>query len=110
MQKAPEGRAPEQLRLPFQMVCHEIAESYPGGIQVFHDAAHPGIMHFIALDGIQHEFADKLAAQASSYLTVEVQVGLGLPVSGLERWKEGYIHSCWPGIWQDARTDRIRHP
>lgn len=93
MQKAPEGRAPEQLRLPFQMVCHEIAESYPGGVQVFHDAAHPGIMHFIALDGIQHAFADKLTVQASSCLTVEVQVGLGLPVSGLERWKEGYIHS-----------------
>ena len=101
MQKAPEGRAPEYLRLPFQMVCHEIAESYPGGVQVFHDTAHPGIMHFIALDGIQHEFADKLAAQASSYLIVEVQVGLGLPVSGLERWKEGYIHS--PGL-ESGRT------
>ncbi|OMF80045.1 response regulator [Paenibacillus glucanolyticus] len=110
IQHTPKGRAPEQLHLPFEMVCHEIAQSYPGSIQVFHDAAHPGIMFFITLDGVQHEFTRKLAEDAASYLTMDVQVGLGLPVSGLERWKEGYIHSLLAWNLAERQKEQDRTP
>ncbi|WP_127536133.1 response regulator transcription factor [Paenibacillus illinoisensis] len=90
---ASEIRIPEDMHLPFQMVCHEIAESYTGTALVFQDTAHPGIMHFMILDGMQHEFVERLRIQIMSYLTMEMQIGIGLTVAGLERWKEGYVHS-----------------
>ena len=108
VQHNPQARAPKHMRLPFEMVCHEIAQSYQDSVQVFHDTAHPGMMHFITLDGVQHEFANKLAGQAALYLSMDVQVGLGLPVSGLERWKEGYIHSllAWNLAGRQGGQDR----
>ncbi|MGF9695761.1 response regulator transcription factor [Paenibacillus sp. MABNR03] len=90
---ASETRVPEDMHLPFQMVCREIAQSYSGSAHVFQDTAHPGIMHFMLLDGVQHQFAERLSAQVNSYLTMEVQMGIGLTVAGLDRWKEGYVHS-----------------
>ncbi|MFC9708241.1 response regulator [Paenibacillus sp. NPDC056933] len=108
MQTASVGRVPETLHFPFELLCHEMAQSYPDNVQVFHDGAHPGIMHFITLESIQHEFAQQITAQTRSVLTMDVQVGLGLPVSGLERWKEGYIHSLL--AWNSAgRKDAQDH-
>jgi len=102
-------RIPETLHLPFELLCHEIAQSYPDNVQVFHDGAHPGIMHFITLEGIQHEFAQQITAQTRSVLTMDVQVGLGLSVSGFERWKEGYIHSllAWNSAGRKGAQDRV---
>ena len=90
---ASESRVPEDLHLPFQMVCRELTESYTESALVFQDTAHPGIMHFMIMDGVQHEFSERLRVQMMSYLTMEVQIGIGLTVTGLERWKEGYVHS-----------------
>lgn len=109
MQTASGERIPETLHLPFELLCHEIAQSYPDNVQVFHDGAHPGIMHFITLEGIQHEFAQQITAQTRSVLTMDVQVGLGLSVSGFERWKEGYIHSllAWNSAGRKGAQDRV---
>lgn len=102
-------RVPEKLYLPFELLCHEMAQSYPDNVQVFHDGAHPGIMHFITLEGIQHEFAQQITAQTRSVLTMDVQVGLGLSESGFERWKEGYIHSllAWNSAGRKGAQDRV---
>ncbi|MEC0108996.1 response regulator [Paenibacillus taichungensis] len=109
IQTASVERIPEKLHLPFELLCHEIAQSYPDNVQVFHDGAHPGIMHFITLEGIQHEFAQQITAQTRSVLTMDVQVGLGLSVSGFERWKEGYIHSllAWNSAGRKGAQDRM---
>ncbi|WP_413026387.1 response regulator transcription factor [Paenibacillus taichungensis] len=109
IQTASVGRVPEKLYLPFELLCHEMAQSYPDNVQVFHDGAHPGIMHFITLEGIQHEFAQQITAQTRSVLTMDVQVGLGLSVSGFERWKEGYIHSllAWNSAGRKGAQDRM---
>ncbi|WP_408894770.1 response regulator [Paenibacillus taichungensis] len=103
------GHVSETLHLPFELLCHEMAQSYPDNVQVFHDGAHPGIMHFITLEGIQHEFAQQITAQTRSILKIDVQVGLGLSVSGLERWKEGYIHSllAWNSAGRKGAQDRV---
>jgi two-component system response regulator YesN len=109
IQTASGERVPEKLHLAFKLLCHELAQSYPDNVQVFHDGAHPGIMHFITLDGIQHEFAQQITAQTRSVITMDVQVGLGLPVSGLERWKDGYIHSllAWNSAGRKGAQDRV---
>ncbi|SLJ96369.1 MULTISPECIES: response regulator [unclassified Paenibacillus] len=109
IQTASVERVPEKLYLPFELLCHEMAQSYPDNVQVFHDGAHPGIMHFITLEGIQHEFAQQITAQTHSVLTMNVQVGLGLSVSGFERWKEGYIHSllAWNSAGRKGTQDRV---
>ncbi|NEU59650.1 response regulator [Paenibacillus sp. ALJ109b] len=109
IQTASVGRVPEKLYLPFELLCHEMAQSYPDNVQVFHDGAHPGIMHFITLEGIQHEFAQQITAQTRSVLRMDVQVGLGLSVSGFERWKEGYIHSllAWNSAGRKGAQDRM---
>lgn len=109
IQTASWERIPEMLHLPFELLCHEIAQSYPDNVQVFHDGAHPGIMHFITLEGIQHEFAQQITALTRSVLTMDVQVGLGLSVSGFERWKEGYIHSllAWNSAGRKGAQDRV---
>lgn len=109
MQTALGERIPETLHLPFELLCHEIVQSYSDNVQVFHDGAHPGIMHFISLEGIQHEFAQQITAQTRSVLTMDVQVGLGLSVSGFERWKEGYIHSllAWNSAGRKGAQDRV---
>ncbi|WP_072732515.1 response regulator [Paenibacillus sp. ov031] len=109
IQTASVERIPEKLHLPFELLCHEMAQSYPDNVQVFHDGAHPGIMHFITLEGIQHEFAQQITAQTRSILTIDVQVGLGLSVSGFERWKEGYIHSllAWNSAGRKGAQDRV---
>ncbi|UPK47300.1 response regulator [Paenibacillus pabuli] len=109
IQTASVGRVPETLHLPFELLCHEMAHSYTDNVQVFHDGAHPSIMHFITLEGIQHEFAQQITAQTRSVLTMDVQVGLGLSVSGFERWKEGYIHSllAWNSAGRKGAQDRV---
>ncbi|WP_413377847.1 response regulator transcription factor [Paenibacillus taichungensis] len=109
IQTASVERVPEKLYLPFELLCHEMAQSYPDNVQIFHDGAHPGIMHFITLEGIQHEFAQQITAQTRSVLTMDVQVGLGLSVSGFERWKEGYIHSllAWNSAGRKGAQDRV---
>lgn len=108
-QTASVERVPETLHLPFELLCHEMAHSYPDNVQVFHDGAHPGIMHFITLEGIQHEFAQQITAQTHSVLTMDVQVGLGLSVSGFERWKDGYINSllAWNSAGRKGAPDRV---
>ncbi|MFB8373787.1 response regulator transcription factor [Paenibacillus taichungensis] len=109
IQTASVERIPEKLYLPFELLCHEMAQTYPDNVQIFHDGAHPGIMHFITLEGIQHEFAQQITAQTRSVLTMDVQVGLGLSVSGFERWKEGYIHSllAWNSAGRKGAQDRV---
>ncbi|WP_449008813.1 response regulator transcription factor [Paenibacillus taichungensis] len=109
IQTASVERIPEKLYLPFELLCYEMAQSYPDNVQVFHDGAHPGIMHFITLKGIQHEFAQQITAQTRSVLRMDVQVGLGLSVSGFERWKEGYIHSllAWNSAGRKGAQDRM---
>ncbi|WP_231638592.1 response regulator [Paenibacillus sp. JCM 10914] len=87
------GRTPVQLRLPFQMVCHEIAQTYHQTIQIFHDPAYPGFMHFVAIGGTQRVFAERLKQQANSYLNIDVQISIGQPVKGFSAWKEGYMYA-----------------
>ncbi|GAS81273.1 response regulator [Paenibacillus amylolyticus] len=93
-------RSHEQMHLPFELVCYEIAQSDSDNVQVFHDSAYAGIMHFMVQDGMQHEFIQQLTGHTASVFSMKLKIGVGLSDSGLEQWKEGYIHSLL--AWNSA--------
>jgi len=98
------GRDLEQLRLPFHMLCYELAQLHSENIQVFRDHANAATVHYVIAGGLQQEFARRLTEQADALLNVDVLIGIGRPVTGLARWKEGYLHSllAWNMAWRQG--------
>lgn len=88
-----DGRTPDKLRLPFEMICREFAEGWRVAPQHFRDPAYPGLMHFI-FPGAQEdcsEFADELRACVAVHLSMEPAVGSGQAALGFAEWREGYM-------------------
>lgn len=88
-------RSPDKLRLPFEMVCREVAEITPGQFLVFRDANYAGLMHFIAVEseaGLD-VFVDTLRVAVTNHLGFQPVISIGKPVIGLKQWKDGYLSS-----------------
>lgn len=88
-------RSPDKLRLPFEMVCREVAEIIPGQIQVFRDANYTGLMHFIAVasnTNLDH-LVDTLRIAVTDHLGYQPVISIGKTVIGLNQWKYGYLSS-----------------
>ncbi|MDF2959698.1 MAG: YesN8 [Paenibacillus sp.] len=101
-----EERTPDKLRLPFEMICREFAETYPEEQpQIFRDANYPGLIHFIfANDEPAIEaFAEALRLCVTGHLAFEPVIGIGQPVTGFTGWKEGYISALL--AWNLSESD-----
>jgi two-component system response regulator YesN len=91
-----EERTPDKLRLPFEMICREFAETHPAGPLAFRDDGYPGLMHWVAPDrgeAAAAEWAEALRACVADQLGFEPVVGIGRPAAGFQAWKEGYLSS-----------------
>ncbi|MEK3783039.1 response regulator [Paenibacillus sp. FSL R5-0810] len=99
------GRDLEQLRLPFHMLCHELAQLHSENIQMFRDHANAATVHCVIARGLQQEFARRLTEQADALLDVDVLIGIGRPVTGLARWKEAISIPSSLGTWLGVRAD-----
>jgi two-component system response regulator YesN len=98
------------MNLAFQMLCRETAERWEG-IYPFYDVSHPSMMYFlIILDEpkVQNDLADRyvneLRNNIKKYLRVESVIGLGEPVKGLQRLKNGYTSSIL--AWSQSTTQQ----
>ncbi|WP_261381474.1 response regulator transcription factor [Paenibacillus cremeus] len=85
------GRTPERLRTPFEMLIREFAESYAAELQpaVFRDPSYPGLVHVI-LPGEAEAFVRELRDCVQQHLGFEPAVGVGRQVTGFQEWKEAY--------------------
>jgi two-component system, response regulator YesN len=88
-----QSRTPDMLRMPFEMICKEFAQSHPLQPTAFHDSNYPGLMHYIVPDAGDQvpAFLRDLSACISSHLSIEPFIAAGEPVTGLEQWKDGYM-------------------
>ncbi|MDF2922370.1 MAG: YesN8 [Paenibacillaceae bacterium] len=88
-----DGRTPDKLRLPFELICREFAEQSPEKPQQFLDPNYPGLMHFIlpARQDLLESFAKRLKDCVSGHLQMEPAIGLGQAVGGFAEWREGYL-------------------
>ncbi|UUZ83585.1 response regulator [Paenibacillus sp. P26] len=92
---AADGRTPDKLRSPFEMICREFAEKHPTQPQVFRDGNYPGLIHFILSDDESAiaDFISDLHACVAGHLSFEPVIGCGEQVTGFASWKEGYLSS-----------------
>jgi two-component system response regulator YesN len=99
-------RSPDKFRLPFEMVCREFAESYPGQPQAFRDANYPGLLHFIVSEDVTaiSVFADSLRTCIIDHLGFEPAIGIGQSATGLEEWKEAYMSSLLAWNFKDNES------
>ncbi|MGG6314509.1 response regulator transcription factor [Paenibacillus macerans] len=83
------------LRLPFELLCRELAGETGHGIPVFREARHPDLLFAIVRDdpGEVRDFTAQVADIIRSYLKREVLVSAGETAQGLEAWREGYLSS-----------------
>lgn len=85
-------RPAEQFRLPFELLCRELADGRDDDLQLFKDGHYPGLMH-IAVRGSGREagqFVHELEQAVRLHLGFDPSVGIGALVTGFANWKEGY--------------------
>ncbi|MDF2837237.1 MAG: YesN8 [Paenibacillus sp.] len=87
-----ESRPAEQFRLPFELLCRELAEGREEDVQVFRDEHYPGLMHAIIRGDNAKAigFMDELRETVRRHLGFEPTIGIGDAVTGFGQWKEGY--------------------
>ncbi|UJF33424.1 response regulator transcription factor [Paenibacillus hexagrammi] len=101
-----EERTPDKLRLPFELIGREFAESWEEPLEVFRDPNYPGLLHAVIqgdLDSAQR-FARAFKDCVSRQLAYEPVVGVGEPVLGFEAWKEGYLSALLAWNMTESRT------
>ncbi|MGO4270050.1 response regulator [Paenibacillus sp. TAF58] len=104
-------RSPDKLRLPFEMVCREVAEIIPGQFQVFRDANYTGLMHFIAMashTNLDH-LVDTLRNAVTDHLGYQPVISIGKTVIGLNQWKDGYLSSLLEWNLKGNKKSRALH-
>jgi two-component system, response regulator YesN len=103
-----EDQTPDKLRLPFELLCREFAETSMMDSLVFHDSSHPLLMHFILggdLAAVQ-KYMGQLQQCALRHLLFEPSFGIGEPVIGYREWGEGYISSLLAWSIRPYHVDR----
>ncbi len=81
------------FRLPFELMCREIAESDPERPPAFPDRHDAGLFLFLLPDdpGRIAAFTGELGASVRKFLRQECVFGVGEPVAGFRAWREGYV-------------------
>ncbi|WP_251032156.1 response regulator transcription factor [Mesobacillus foraminis] len=102
----------KELRLPFQMVCREMANAQDG-IYSFYDPSYANMIHFIRLLGKGKEtalgLANMIQNQIKRLLGLEIVIGIGNAVAGVANLKTGYISSlmAWSKSQLGSRSQVI---
>ncbi|MHA6485101.1 response regulator [Paenibacillus sp. strain BS8-2] len=86
------SRYADPFRLPFELLCCELAEVREDHVQVFRDEHYPGLMFAIILGNKAeaNRFVDVLREAVHRHLDFEPTIGMGEAVTGFAQWKEGY--------------------
>ena len=85
----------EELRLPFQMICKEIAKQTEG-TYYFHDTNYPNMVQFLhsfTLDKDIFKLVKQVQQKVNEFLKVETVIGIGKVVNDLPEYRTGYISS-----------------
>ncbi|OUS77844.1 DNA-binding response regulator [Paenibacillus sp. MY03] len=87
-----ESRPARQFRLPFELLCRELAERREDAVLIFRDEHYPGLIHAIVRGdkGQAHAYMDELRGAVRSHLGFEPTIGIGEAVTGFAQWREGY--------------------
>ncbi|MDQ1912157.1 response regulator [Paenibacillus sp. GD4] len=102
-------RTPESMRVPFEMLAQEFAETYASSEPrpvAFRDPSYPGLVHFVVADA-DDSFCTELRGCVAKLLGFEPAVGSGQTVTGLPQWKEGYSSSLL--AWSMAAGGEGQH-
>ncbi|MBB3111608.1 two-component system response regulator YesN [Paenibacillus phyllosphaerae] len=88
-------RTPDQLRLPFELICGESLSACEDSACMFRDPSYPGLVHIASTlnDKQLASLTDSLKTNVSAYLGMEPFIGIGHSVIGLQQWGEGYMSS-----------------
>jgi two-component system response regulator YesN len=88
-----EARTPDKFRLPFDILCREIADQFEGHVHAFRDALYPGFMFFVvsAEEGVLASISQALRDNVAAFMDFEIKLGEGQPVTGFESWKSGFL-------------------
>lgn len=114
----PSAPAETGLRLPFELLCRELAGASDAGpgIPVFREAKHPDLL-FAIVPGdpaAVQSFTVQVTDLVRSYLKREALVAAGEPALGLEAWREGYLSSVLTWYMgqhaQQAGAEPVRSP
>lgn len=96
----------EELWQPFRLLSRELAESAEVTFS-FYDPNYGGIIHFIrqlpaaGCKEYHTKFINSLQIKVKSALGLETVIGIGRPVAGYSRFKNGYISSML--AWSRSR-------
>lgn len=114
----PSAPAETSLRLPFELLCRELAGASDAGpgIPVFRESKHPDLL-FAIVPGdpaAVQSFTVQVTDLVRSYLKREALVTAGEPALGLEAWREGYLSSVLTWYMgqhaQQAGAEPVRSP
>lgn len=88
-----QARTPDKFRLPFDILCREIADQFEGSVHAFRDALYPGFMFFVIAEDeeIRASISQALRDNVAAFMDFEIKLGEGQPVTGFERWKSGFL-------------------
>ncbi|MEC1522141.1 response regulator [Neobacillus niacini] len=86
----------EELRLPFQLLCKEIAQQQKTAY-VFTDPSYPNMVQFLTLiesnSPSTDQFVQHIQVNINKLLKLETVIGIGAIVNGLSEYRSGYISS-----------------
>jgi two-component system, response regulator YesN len=83
----------EELRIPFQLLCKEIAQEQVG-TYVFTDPGYTNMVQFLQLNPAStSELVERIQQSVKTLLKLETVIGIGTVVNGLTEFRTGYISS-----------------
>lgn len=82
-----------KLRLPFELLCRELAGAAGRGFPVFRESKYPDLLFTIVPDdpSAVAEFNGQVSAMARRYLKREALVAAGEPTGGVQAWRDGCL-------------------
>ncbi|MEH7387976.1 response regulator [Bacillus sp. JJ1521] len=89
----------EELKLPFQMLCREIAQEQEG-TYLFNDPNYANMVQFLLIINSNtqtststFQLVKRIQQSITKYLRVDTVIGIGNVVNGLTEYRTGYISS-----------------
>lgn len=96
IRESDDPKRPEELRIPFQLLCKEIAKKQKA-TYVFTDPSYPNMVQFLQLIDSNTSVINQLVLQiqqnVKKLLKLETVIGIGTIVKGLSAYRSGYISS-----------------
>jgi len=93
-------------RLPFELLCRELAQQDGNQVTVFQDPGQPNLMFFIMKDNksVIDAFIRHLEASINRYIPFRAYISVGAPATGLREWRESFTSAFL--AWQLRTPER----